>query len=293
MRRKHLADSSRSARGWIAVCAPDPDPGWLAEMGEAIGVVGEPGWVEEAVREGLGPLLYWRLTAAARPVNLPERIRQAFWRSFAGQSARTRSLVEVLDGMGRAAVAAAPLGGSWLAEEVYPHAVLRPHAEMEFLVSPVDLDRARGVMVELGFSSIPARPGETSCCFERRADTPRCRMHWALGRSEIRFPGAEELLAESSPVQWRESSCFDLPSHLHLSYSLARLQPAESGGPPLLPMLDVPWIVSRFGRGTLERALMAASGYGWRTHAVEALDVLRDALRWDSEERSGDEAVSP
>ncbi|MBI5446304.1 MAG: nucleotidyltransferase family protein [Deltaproteobacteria bacterium] len=280
-----------SARHWMAVCTPAPSPEALGAVAREAASMEEPGWLARAVSEGLGPMLYWRLTAAAEPVSPPEKIRRVFWKNFAAQSLRSRHVGEVLGALASERVAAAPLGGTWLAEEVYPHAALRPHAHSEILVSPRELERAKQILIGLGLSAAGGRPGKTSSLFLGADLAFVCRVHWALGTDDLPFAEAEELLARSSQIEWREAWCFEIPAHLQLALLLARLCAVRQGAARLLRLVDVPWTVARFGLAALGRALTAVAGFGWERPATAALASVQEVLAWDPRAAARQEAV--
>lgn len=147
----------------FAHCArPEEDAGTRAEAsGLAAAVRDWDDALGRAGREGLLPLLYWRLRGerGAVPGAVLERLRLAFLRSVARTEQVYRELELVLEPIRRSGLRAALTKGGRLALDVYPEAALRPFWDIDFVVHADDWPALRRVVGSLGFTEAgPGRP---------------------------------------------------------------------------------------------------------------------------------------
>lgn len=85
--------------------------------------------------------------AAVREAARKEAIARSMW-----ELQHRPLLAALLDGLAEASVAAVLLKGSALAYDLYPVAATRARGDSDLLIAPADLDRAREVLTERGFS---------------------------------------------------------------------------------------------------------------------------------------------
>lgn len=106
-----------------------------------------------ADKEGLLPLLYWRLRddPATVPGPVLERLRQGFLRNLARTTQVYRELELVLEPIRRSGLRAALTKGGRLALDSYPEAALRPFWDLDFVVHGDDWPALRRVISSLGF----------------------------------------------------------------------------------------------------------------------------------------------
>lgn len=107
--------------------------------------------------------------------------------SFLGAAARhvrvAVQMQELLSALVEAGVRVIPLKGVWLAERVYADAACRPMCDIDLLVPPEDLHRARAVFERLGYATAAGDAGGEDAhhvCYQRpRAPMP-IELHWSL-----------------------------------------------------------------------------------------------------------------
>lgn len=111
--------------------------------------------VREASLQGMLPLLLRLLEKEELLGQIPQPHR---WQLIASQAAALQhsfflslDLKKVLDGFSRAGIPAIPIKGLILAEALYGDVSLRPTSDLDILVRPQDLDRARGLLPGLGY----------------------------------------------------------------------------------------------------------------------------------------------
>ena len=108
----------------------------------------------QAEAQGLGPLLYWQLKAAAIPVPTAVRreLQALYLRHRHANGVRIQVLVDILQAFQAAAMQVRVLKGAALAPLIYPEPALRPMRDLDLLVRSADLSRAQTILSELGFN---------------------------------------------------------------------------------------------------------------------------------------------
>ncbi|HVC34848.1 MAG TPA: nucleotidyltransferase family protein [Chloroflexota bacterium] len=162
-----------------------------------------------AEAHGLGPLVYARLKAA--DVALPP----AAWRALHGLYLRHRhangvrlsALRQVLVALDAAGISPFVLKGAALAHLIYSEPGLRPMGDLDLLLKRSDLERARHVLLELGFEPSPPDDGTLP---DKHVVVARCvdglpvkvELHHGLFPSRCRITTTLDPLA-SSPVAFQ------------------------------------------------------------------------------------------
>lgn len=100
----------------------------------------------------LTPLLYWELKST-RPDLISPLLADRFERNMRNSLFLTGELLRILDLFEREGIAAIPFKGPTLAVTAYDNLALRRFDDLDILVRPEDVWRARDVMLREGFQS--------------------------------------------------------------------------------------------------------------------------------------------
>jgi hypothetical protein len=115
--------------------------------------------VDEAIAEGLAPLLARWLTPSQLPPAAAERLEQ----HCAGVAARNLLLGEeltvILGALEARGLRCAPLRGLALAERLYHDITVRPMGDIDLLVDKRDMAAVGGILQACGFRQFDRRPG--------------------------------------------------------------------------------------------------------------------------------------
>jgi hypothetical protein len=121
--------------------------------------------LELAQQEGVGPLLYWRLSKSGEFTALPENVRNSLRAMYSGawmQNQKIFNELEVLARLfGQAGIPVVVLKGACFALTVYPDIGLRPMGDLDLLVPKEKLAEAVQITKMIGYvDSLPeATPG--------------------------------------------------------------------------------------------------------------------------------------
>ena len=148
--------------------------------------------VRQADGNGITPLLYHRLRTIVPAPPVPPRVLKGL-RDTAVQSAALslrigRELVQVLEALRRHDVAAIVLKGGHLGHVVYESLALRTMCDLDVMVGRDSLERAAGVLADLGFA--PQYFGVEDVDYARhhhlrpmaRPGGFRIEIHWSIAR---------------------------------------------------------------------------------------------------------------
>lgn len=143
------------------------DDGEIARVLEPLADADWNALVDQAVRHGVAPLLWERLKAisvAATPSAL-ERLHESYLHNALRNTAALDELSPVLASLKREEIPVIVLKGAHLASTVYGNPALRPMADIDLLVPPINLPRIKTMLFELGYcwiaSSSPGTDYET------------------------------------------------------------------------------------------------------------------------------------
>ncbi len=153
-----------------------------------------------AARHGLQPLVHWHLNAVC-PQAVPPTHRAALHTAFTRVSALnvflTRELQKLLALFAAQGVVAAPYKGPALAADLYGHIALRQFGDLDILVRPSDIKRARDVLLAEGYAPYPpltdaqqARLLRTQCNqpFTRERNRLVVELHWSVSAPRFARP---------------------------------------------------------------------------------------------------------
>jgi hypothetical protein len=169
-------------------------------------------WAQGHLHEVL-PLLTvtLRRLAAQAPIPVPwmERAQRRYYATMLRNTTLADELLRVLVTLRQAGVAALPVKGLVLAETLYGSLALRPLGDLDILVRPADLPRARAALGELGFVQAD-EPGYENA-FHPYHDPPYYRralggsicleLHWGLWASHFFQLESDMLWRRAVPAQ--------------------------------------------------------------------------------------------
>ncbi len=289
----HLDDGAAAA----AACA---DPVWADVIRTAEALEAVPTLAATAVAAGLIPDL---------PLGAVERVAEPgraglSWSAVlllarARNIARTADLreqgTEILDAFAQAGLRAAPLKGLHLLREgVWPDPAARPMRDLDVLVAPEDLDRARHILRTLGYVAADGPTG-----YGRLADDhhdPALHRPGRAGTVELH----RSLLARDHADQLETAGVLDRITDGRLDPTdvllhLAAHAQLQDGGRwmarvPLRAVLDSAWLLRRYGppdpevvRERCGPALRRALARQLHDVALVAARARRiDTLRWEA-----------
>jgi len=119
----------------------------------------------KAHREGVGPLLYWKLSGSGKFSSLPADTRDFLRLIYAGTSIKNQLIFKELEILSRlfqeAGIAVVALKGVCLALTVYPDIGLRPMGDLDLLLPKEKLAEAVEIVKSLGYQVVypEASPG--------------------------------------------------------------------------------------------------------------------------------------
>lgn len=168
---------------------PDLDAGALA-------VRAAPGaLLALADRHALGPLLGARAAALQLTLapDLAGRLQALRLRTTAGALTQREDLRRALQALGQAGVLALPFKGPSLGAWLYGDPGLRPGADLDLLVAPADVLRARACLLALGYAPCGQPPERLLGPYRRLGTTlyftapghADVDLHWRLGGPEF------------------------------------------------------------------------------------------------------------
>ncbi len=148
--------------------------------------------IQLADRHGLQPLLYWHLNATCGeivPTAHLSRLRDAFRRVSALNIFLTRELQRLLTLFTAQGIEAIPYKGPALAAEIYGNIALRQFSDLDILVRPGAVPRARDILLTEGYAPLPAlNDAQQAVLLRTQCNLPFTRerkrlvveLHWAV-----------------------------------------------------------------------------------------------------------------
>jgi hypothetical protein len=149
--------------------------------------------LENTLRHGMEPLLYWRLKSVAPeareniPAEVWREIEQSFFYNAGKNLLLTRELLKILAALAEQNIDAVPYKGPLVTSAFYPNPALRQYCDLDIFVTRKTVLRARDVLRSLGFASefqwTPAQERahlhyEDEYVFHRAADDLTVELHW-------------------------------------------------------------------------------------------------------------------
>lgn len=145
-----------------------------------------------ADRHGLQPLLHWHLNAVCGesvPAIHRQHLRLTFQRISALNIFLSRELQRLLSLFAAQNVVAVPYKGPALAAQLYGNVALRQFSDLDILVHPRDLRRARDVLLAEGYAPLPPlTEGQQAVLLRTQCNLPFTRegnrlvveLHWTV-----------------------------------------------------------------------------------------------------------------
>jgi hypothetical protein len=153
--------------------------------------------VQQAVRQGVAPLLYQRLkifnTGILVPTAIMEKLREAYLHSVERNVRLFHELSQVLRVFQNNDIPVIVLKGIHLAKFVYDNIALRPMSDVDLLVRKIDLSRVEEKLIELNYhSQKPIRNEEECKSFQHLAPYVKqnafpIEIHWTITRPSRNF----------------------------------------------------------------------------------------------------------
>lgn len=162
--------------------------------------------LQAAHQEGVGPLLYWRLSKSGKLTSLPEEVRNSLRAIYARTWAQNQKLFEELRNIARLFheqdIPLVVLKGACFALTIYPEIGLRPMGDLDVLVPAARLAEAVEITKSLGYAeAVPeASPGlhdllSHHACLQKTGPAPVVlEIHNSLV--------ADRTFAYAVPVDW-------------------------------------------------------------------------------------------
>ncbi|MEP6920866.1 MAG: nucleotidyltransferase family protein [bacterium] len=151
-------------------------------------------------RHGLLPLLHWHLNACCADAIQAEHrqyLRTAFQRVSALNIFLTHELQRLLALFATERIEAVPYKGPALAEQLYGNVALRQFSDLDILVSPNDVTRARDLLVAEGYAPLPLLTDrQQAVLFKTQCNLPFTRdnkrlvveLHWTVSAPNFARP---------------------------------------------------------------------------------------------------------
>lgn len=149
--------------------------------------------VDLAARNGVAPLIYRNLKGLEGvPPDVAERLKNIYLRSVRDNLHHARETVRILRMLGEAGIEAIPLKGSIASEMLLGDPGLYPAGDIDILVRPADLERAKRLLMAHGYD----KGGDTREMDLLRTDyhlilsgeTYAVELHWNLVKRYFSIP---------------------------------------------------------------------------------------------------------
>lgn len=278
---------------WVDYCLPH-GPKELALNFAADSI--PTSWAEEAIKERLGPLLYMQL--ADRNLSAPPILTKEFFLSAGADAFQTNWINEIGAEFAAEGIGSALLKGAWLAKNVYPDGAMRPRADADLLISHHDLRAADATLRELGLAPQGSGEAVKNVLKTPEAPTPlpsldyrdeenrmSCHLHWALVNSSIPLrhgigaPNGDKLLKQAREIDFGPTKLLELNPEVHLLHLLEHLTRPGHVLTPLIRIVDIPWVIDKFGADLTAKSLELADEWGWRKLAEKSMNQILNSIQ--------------
>jgi hypothetical protein len=234
------------------------------------------------------PLLTATLRRLAEQASIPApwlaQAQRRYYATLLRNTALADELLRILAALREAGVAALPVKGLVLAETLYGSLALRPLADLDVLVRPSDLPRARAALAELGFAQAD-EPGYENAhhpfhdppYYRRVAGSSIClELHWGLWASHFFQLETDALWRRVVPAQIHGATLSILsPEDTLLHLAIHRSRSALR----LRFVCDVAELLRRHGAALAWEYLLAQTqAAGARTTMFYTLALAADLL---------------
>ena len=157
-------------------------------------------FAQMAEREGVAPLMYWKLkdSAVDVPPSTFNLLRSTYYQTLAHNTLMYQELERILEALGAAGIPVIVLKGAALAATVYEDIGLRPMGDLDLLVGREDITSAAETMKAIGFhrvskDRIPGLNDLIGHAFLLMSEAQRniaVELHWNLieGNADWRSP---------------------------------------------------------------------------------------------------------
>ncbi|MEJ2068649.1 MAG: nucleotidyltransferase family protein [Deltaproteobacteria bacterium] len=110
-----------------------------------------------AEREGVAPLMYWKLkdSPVAVPLSTFNLLRSTYYQTLAQNTLMYQELERILTALDEAGIAVIVLKGAALAATVYEDIGLRPMGDLDLLVREEEFQEALDVLLSIGYMQEP------------------------------------------------------------------------------------------------------------------------------------------
>ncbi len=150
--------------------------------------------------QGVLPLLHWHLCRNADsmlPVSVAERLRQRFHSNLSSNLWLTGELLRILPVFAQHHVPVIPFKGPVLTASLYGHLGLREFGDLDLLVHPGNVLRAKALLLQAGYlPELPLTPTQESLLlrhdceynFTSSARGTRVEVHWLIAPRSFSLP---------------------------------------------------------------------------------------------------------
>jgi hypothetical protein len=257
----------------------------------------QPDWenlVLLARREGVAPLVYWKLKrfAVEAPGVALQALASSYYMTAAENVVLYSELARILTAFGLAEIPTVVLKGAVLAQTIYPDPALRPMSDLDLLVLRKDIERASVVIRGLGYDDVAVQ----SQALNRRIGTqvnflPRAKsgheveLHWNLvaGAADRRSPDVSWFWTRRELWPWANGCGITGASILsptaHLLYLIAHLALQHGGRYRLLWCYDLHLLITQCAeRLDWDVYLQQVFALGWASSQLAGLEAARSRL---------------
>lgn len=154
----------------------------------------------------LVPLLCWNVTQLGLDepgADIKEMLKDTFIRNGRWSLTMTAEFLNILQAMENSDILTVPYKGPVLASRLYGNLTLRQSADLDIVVRRSDVERARVVLIDLGYTPFVMlhdanHDFQVESRYSERFDRPGSvvELHWAFTNKDVAFPLSLEDLAD-------------------------------------------------------------------------------------------------
>jgi len=204
------------------------------ELQALLSTFSEADWhlfIRMAKAEGVAPLLFYASTRSAfeAPDEVNRELRMAYYESAAFNQMIIAELGQVVSRLDNASIPVIVLKGGALATTIYPDSALRPMNDLDLLVKPEDLERAKSIILSMGYyEPIPEMAkgfnqlAQYHFYFSHRDKSSlNLELHWNLlaGQHDTRAPSIEWFWENTQEISSITDENRNLQPYSTLSYT--------------------------------------------------------------------------
>jgi hypothetical protein len=267
----------------------DPDTAELASVlrtrllpaGRYLDLVGR------ADAHGVLPLLAWRCRAAAEqlPDDLQQELAATAAHAVAWEVWTAAELATVLDGLRAAGVESMVIKGAALARQIYPEAWLRPHGDVDLLITRASLPRITEALLGLGYAQDATIEGThvMQQTHFSRTDAHGVRhavdVHWRIANPQVfaRALEYDELRAAAVPIASLGGAPAPCPVHA-LLLALVHRAAHHYDNQRLIWLWDIHLLAARLEARDWKRVVALALDREIAAVALRGLELTEEAF---------------